>query len=80
MMLSKVSHVLPPVQRVNSRFMNLVGIFNWGYKVLHFLKQNNNKHSDEYDVLTWVINYKELIIELFEVNFIVMHRCIYTWS
>jgi len=37
MPLSKLSYILPPKQRVNSRFMNLKPIFDWGISILKLI-------------------------------------------
>lgn len=37
--LGKNAHLLPPAQRVNSRYMNLRPISDWGMSVLHFLEK-----------------------------------------
>ena len=67
--LSKVAHVLPPAQRVNSRFMNLKPISDWGQRVLHMFETTNSElHSREKQALRWVCDYRELITELAELN------------
>lgn len=65
--LSNVSHILPPNQRVNSRFMNLDVISDWGIKVLNYLDKNE-KQKREYKELLWVKEYENLIRELYQVN------------
>jgi len=70
LVLSDVSHILPPNQRSDSRFMNLDVLSNWGTRVLKFL-QVGEKQTKEYKKLKWVEKYSELICELTEVNSIV---------
>lgn len=65
--LSNVSHVLPPNQRVNSRFMNLKILSDWGSAALNYLDQNKVS-TREYVVLKWVEDYGSLIGELSEIN------------
>lgn len=65
--LSAVSHILPPNQRIHSRFMNLDVISDWGLKVLNYLNQGNESERT-YKELDWVREYQELILELSEVN------------
>ena len=67
--LGKNAHLLPPAQRVNSRFMNLRPIADWGMSVLHFLKQAPQANFQaEKDHLNWVLEYKNLIWELHLLN------------
>lgn len=65
--LSNVSHILPPNQRVNSRFMNLKVLSDWGSSVLSYLGQNEIS-SREYSELEWVGEYTSLIAELSKIN------------
>lgn len=50
MPLSKVSYILPPQQRVHSRFMNLKPIFDWGESILELIK-NTDKILCSSDIL-----------------------------
>jgi len=70
LVLSDVSHILPPNQRTDSRFMNLDILSDWGTKVLTFL-QEKKKQTKEYPKLKWVKKYSELIFELTQINTIV---------
>ncbi len=65
--LSNVSHILPPNQRVNSRFMNISILSDWGNKVLNYLDLNN-ANEREFRELKWVNDYSLLIKELSEIN------------
>jgi hypothetical protein len=67
LVLSNIAHILPPNQRVNSRFMNLDILSDWGSKVLSYLEKNNTE-TREYQQLKWVEAYRELIEELTQVN------------
>lgn len=40
MPLSKVSYILPPQQRIHSRFMNLKPIFDWGESILELIEND----------------------------------------
>jgi hypothetical protein len=63
--LGKNAHLLPPAQRINSRFMNLRPITDWGMAVLNFL--DNTPEADyqaEKNHLNWVLEYHLLIREL----------------
>jgi hypothetical protein len=64
---SDISHIIPPKQRVDSRFMNLKILSNWGMKALHCLDLFE-KESKVYQKLQWVITYKEFITELNMLN------------
>jgi len=65
MPLSKVSYILPPQQRVNSRFMNLKPIFDWGESILELIK---NKGLDplEKEKLDNIKEHKEIIRQMAE--------------
>ena len=67
LVLSDVSHVLPPNQKIHSRFMNLDILSDWGEKVLLYLDKNE-KTKKEYIQLQWVGHFKDLIQELSQVN------------
>lgn len=67
LVLSDVSHVLPPNQKIHSRFMNLDILSDWGEKVLSYLVKNDNSKK-EYVQLEWVASFIDLIQELSQVN------------
>jgi len=69
-MCSDISHVTPPKQRVDSRFMNLDILSSWGLKVLNCLK-NSDTSSKIYQKLYWVKQYEGLIFELNNINRII---------
>jgi hypothetical protein len=64
---SDISHLIPPKQRVDSRFMNLDIISDWGLKALNCLK-TSTIGSKIHESLSWVLEFKELIIELDIIN------------
>jgi hypothetical protein len=64
---SDISHIIPPKQRVDSRFMNLDILSDWGLKALNCLK-STEVGSKIYKKLFWVKEYEELIIELDIIN------------
>jgi hypothetical protein len=68
LLLSKVSHILPPAQRINSRFMNLSIISDWGMKVLKLLDKQEDIFTEEKRHLSWVDEYRDLINELHALN------------
>jgi hypothetical protein len=64
---SDISHIVPPKQRVDSRFMNLDILSDWGIKAINCLK-SSAKGSKVHERLIWVENYADLIKELEIVN------------
>lgn len=66
--LSKTSHLLPPAQRTNSRFMNLRPISDWGISVLNLLENAPKSFSVEKEALQWAMKHKSLITELALLN------------
>ena len=71
--LGKMSHVLPPLQRAKSRFMNLRPISDWGMNVLNLFDKSSDDQSsenfhDEKNHLTWVKDYRVFIKELALLN------------
>lgn len=64
---SDVSHIVPPKQRIDSRFMNLEILSDWGSKALNCLEKSR-KENKEYEKLQWVEKYSEFISELYGLN------------
>lgn len=58
--LSKYSHIMPPNQRVVSRFMNLTPLFKWGCKMIELLKKDLLNH-DEREKVEFVLENIDLI-------------------
>jgi hypothetical protein len=71
MCLGKLSHVLPPQQRVNARFMSLRPISDWGRAVIKLLDNNNPAFAQEQEGLLWVKQYRGLIRELEHLNLVI---------
>lgn len=69
--LGKMSHVLPPAQRVSARFMNLKPLSDWGIAVLGLLDRGTKDFEAERENLKWVDGYRALILELSELNHII---------
>jgi hypothetical protein len=59
---SDLSHILPPQQRTNSRYMNLKPIFEWGMAVLGMLEDENANPSEK-EKMSFVKEYEILIKE-----------------
>ncbi len=68
MCLGKLSHVLPPQQRVNARFMSLRPISDWGSAVIKLLDDNDPAFVQEQEGLLWIKQYRDLIRELEHLN------------
>lgn len=66
--LGKMSHVLPPAQRANARFMNLRPVSDWGIIVLNVLENAPDTFGKEKENLDWVKGYEEIILELALLN------------
>lgn len=60
--LSKVAHLIPPNQRIISRFMNLTPLFVWGEKTLRLI-ENQKLDAQEYEKVAFLSSYKEFIID-----------------
>jgi len=67
---SDISYIIPPKQRINSRFMNLDILSDWGLKALNCLKAPT-MGSKMHQSLSWVQEFKELISELDIINTII---------
>jgi len=66
--LGKMSHVLPPIQRAKSRFMNLRPISDWGMNVLNLFDRSPEDFLEEINHLNWVNNFRIFIMELSLLN------------
>lgn len=66
--LGKMSHVLPPAQRSNARFMNLRPVSDWGITVLKVLENASDTLKAEKENLNWVKGHREIIMELALLN------------
>jgi hypothetical protein len=67
---SDVSHIIPPKQRMDSRFMNLDILSDWGLKALNCL-ESSKKGSKIFNWLYWLNDYEDLIEELAIINMII---------
>lgn len=63
--LTKFAHIIPPNQRIISRFMNLTPLFKWGIKVLKLLNRNK-LNEEEIGKVKFVLEYKEFILDMFK--------------
>lgn len=60
--MSKYSHIVPPNQRIVSRFMNLSPLFHWGNRILKLLDEKQLNESEE-EKVGFVNQYRELITQ-----------------
>ena len=63
------AYLLPPQQRVQSRFLNLKPVMEWGMKMLDFMEKEEYKAepSEIKEKLYWVYEYKAFIKEINQV-------------
>lgn len=61
--LSKLSYILPPAQRANSRFMNLKPMLDWSNSVISLLK-TDKQIPEERKKLQFILDYESLVNEL----------------
>jgi len=62
-----LSHLAPPKQRADSRFMNLDALSCWGCKALDLL-EGLDKKGKAYEALEWVKGYEKAVREMQVVN------------
>jgi hypothetical protein len=60
--LSKHAHIVPPNQRIVSRFMNLPPLFHWGNRILKLLDKKQLDGSEE-EKVGFVKQYRQLITQ-----------------
>lgn len=64
--LSKLAYILPPAQRVNSRFMNLKPIIDWGNSVIRLLETDKELVAER-EKLGFILEYKPFLCEIQQV-------------
>ena len=67
MALSKMSYILPPTQRVHSRFMNLKPIIDWGLSIIKTCKNSTLLPIEYAQRLSGIMEYEELLKELSQI-------------
>jgi hypothetical protein len=60
--LSGFAHIIPPNQRVMSRFMNLGPLFNWGCRILKLI-DNGALSEPEMEKVVFVLQYRGFIVQ-----------------
>ena len=63
--LSKQARIIPPNQRIMSRYMNLTPIFEWSIKMLELLERDKLT-IEEKEKLAFLPEYKKFILEMHE--------------
>ena len=61
--LTRVAHIIPPNQRIISRFMNLTPLFKWGCRVLELL-DHNRFDDEEVEKVKFVLQYRTFILNM----------------
>ena len=62
--MSKIARIVPPNQRIMSRFMNLTPLFEWGKKML-LLLDTDELTQEEKTVLSFLTPIKEFILDTY---------------
>jgi len=62
--MSKIARIVPPNQRIMSRFMNLLPLFEWGVKMIHLLDKNQ-LIEDEMTALSFLETSRDFIIDTY---------------
>jgi hypothetical protein len=57
--MSKISRIVPPNQRIMSRYMTLTPLFEWGVNMLKLLETNNLTKEEEKEKLSFLPAYNE---------------------
>lgn len=60
--LSKFAHLIPPNQRIISRYMNLTPLFNWGSRILKIV-DNKKLGEEEKEKVAFVLEYRTFILQ-----------------
>lgn len=63
--LSKYARIVPPNQRVMSRYMNLTPLFKWGVNMIKLL-ENNHLTDEECKILDFLPQNKTFVFETYE--------------
>jgi hypothetical protein len=64
--MSKMSRIVPPNQRIMSRFMNLMPLFEWGMKMIYLL-EGNQLTEEEKTVLSFLESSKKFILDTYQI-------------
>jgi hypothetical protein len=64
--MSKIARIVPPNQRIMSRFMNLTPLFEWGLKMFHLL-DNNELNDEEKVALSFLEPFREFVGDTYQI-------------
>jgi hypothetical protein len=64
--MSKYARIVPPNQRIMTRYMNLTPIFKWGVKMLKLL-ETNKLTNEEKEILNFLPQYKDFVFQTAEI-------------
>jgi hypothetical protein len=62
--MSKIARIVPPSQRIISRYMNLLPLFEWGVKMIHLLNKNQ-LNEDEKTALSFLESLSTFVIDTY---------------
>lgn len=63
--MSKIARIVPPNQRIMSRFMNLTPLFKWGMKMIYLLDKNELNKEEE-TALSFLESYRAFIFDSYQ--------------
>jgi DNA-binding phage protein len=64
--MSKMARIVPPNQRIMSRWMNLTPLLEWGMKMIHLLDKTELT-EDEKTVLSFLKPLKEFLFDIYQI-------------
>ena len=67
---TNAAHIIPPKQRVKSRYQNIKIISGWCRKIIRAIENGKIKY-ELYDKVKWILKYKQFIEDLSELNSII---------
>jgi len=65
---TELAFLLPPKQRSKSKYLNINDISKWCLNTLHYYEKNKDIEVEACRKLSWIIEYKDFILELSELN------------
>jgi len=71
--MSKISRIVPPNQRIISRFMNLTPLFKWGVEMIHLLDNNELIDDEEKAALSFLEPMREFVGDTYQILIRLQH-------
>lgn len=65
---TEIAYLIPPRQRGKSRYLNINDISKWCIKMLKYYECYKDIKKEICDKISWINEYKDFILELFEIN------------